>query len=71
MGILMSLISQKDRDLAITAINHYVDFLSSEIDFYEKEELLEDTDYQEHKSQLPEVYALLNWIKLEYFKHEN
>ena len=67
----MSLISQRDRQVAITAINHYVDYLTSEIEFYEREEMLDDTDYQDHKSELPEVYALLNWIKLEYFKHEN
>ena len=67
----MSLISQRDRQVAITAINHYVDYLTSEIEFYEKEEMLDDTDYQEHKSELPEVYALLNWIKLEYYKNED
>ena len=67
----MSLISQRDRQVAITAINHYVDYLTSEIEFYEREEMLEDTDYQDHKSELPEVYALLNWIKLEYVKNEN
>ena len=67
----MSLISQKDRQLAITAINHYVDFLTSEIEFYEKEEMLDDPDYQNHRAELPETYALLNWIKLEYFKNEN
>ena len=67
----MSLISQRDREVAMTAINHYVDYLTSEIEFYEKEEMLDDTDYQDHKSELPEVYALLNWIKLEYSKNEN
>ncbi len=67
----MSLISQRDRQVAINAINHYVDYLTSEIDFYEREEMLDDTDYQDHKSELSEVYALLNWIKLEYFKNEN
>ena len=67
----MSLISQRDREVAMTAINHYVDYLTSEIEFYEREEMLNDTDYQDHKSELPEVYALLNWIKLEYFKNEN
>jgi len=66
----MSLISQKDRQLTITAINHYVDFLSSEIEYYEAEGLLDDTDYKNHKSELPEVYALLNWIKLEKTKNE-
>jgi len=67
----MSLISQKDRQLAITAINHYVDFISSEIEYYESEGLLDDTDYQNHKSELPEVYSLLNWIKIEYNRHEH
>ena len=67
----MSLISQRDRQLTITAINHYIDYLSSEIEFYEKEGMLEDSDYQNHKSELPETYALLNWIKLEYQKNEN
>jgi len=67
----MSLISQQDRQLAIKVFNHYVDFLSSEIEFYEREEMLDDTEYQGHKSELPEVYALLNWIKLEYSKNEN
>jgi len=67
----MSLISQRDREVAMTAINHYVDYLTSEIEFYEREEMLDDTDYQDHKSELPEVYALLNWIKLEYYKNEN
>ena len=67
----MSLISQRDREVAMTAINHYVDYLTSEIEFYEREEMLDDTDYQDHKSELPEVYALLNWIKLEHYKHEN
>ena len=67
----MSLISQRDRQLTITAINHYIDYLSSEIEFYEREGMLTDTDYQDHKSELPETYALLNWIKLEYHKNEN
>ena len=66
----MSLISQQDRQLAIKVFNHYVDFLSSEIEFYESEGMIDDTDYQEHKLELSEVYALLNWIKLEKTKHE-
>jgi hypothetical protein len=67
----MSLISQKDRQLAIKVFKHYVDFLSSEIEFYESEEMIDDTDYQDHKLELSEVYALLNWIKLEKTKHEH
>jgi len=67
----MSLISQKDRELAITAISHYVDFLKSEIEFFEAENLLDDPEYLDYASELPEVHALLNWIRLEHFKHEN
>ena len=67
----MSLISQRDREVAITAINHYVDFLSSEIEFFEREEMFDDTDYLKYKSEISEVYALLNWIKLEKTKNEH
>ena len=67
----MSLISQRDREVAMTTINHYIDYLISEIEFYESEDMLDDTDYQNFKSELPEVYALLNWIKLEHYKNEN
>ena len=66
----MSLISQRDRQLAIRSINHYIDFLSSEIEFYERENMLDDSDYLEYKSELTESYALVNWIKLEYNKKE-
>ncbi len=67
----MSLISQRDREVTITVFNHYVDFLSSEIEFFENEEMFDDTDYLNYKSEITEVYALLNWVKLEYFKNEN
>lgn len=67
----MSLISQRDREVAITVFNHYVNFLSSEIEFYESEGMINDTEYQDHKTELSEVYALLNWIKLEQYKNEN
>ena len=67
----MSLISQRDREVTITVFNHYVDFLSSEIEFFEREEMFDDTDYLNYKSEITEVYALLNWVKLEYFKNEN
>jgi hypothetical protein len=54
-GILMSLISQMDRDLAIEALDFYL--------------FSKGNDFTEAKRA--EVNALLNWIKLEYFKHEN
>lgn len=55
MGITMSLISQKDRDLAIEALDFYL--FNKKFDFTE--------------AKRAEVNALLNWIKLEKSKHEN
>jgi hypothetical protein len=56
----MSLISQRDREVAIAALEKYVADA-------------ENTEYYlgtpKHTSS--EIYALLNWIRLEYFKHEN
>jgi hypothetical protein len=50
----MSLISQKDRQTAIEAIDFYL--FSKGIDMTEEKRA--------------ELNALLNWIKLEYFKHD-
>jgi putative alpha-1,2-mannosidase len=56
----MSLISQRDREVAIRALEMY----ASEA---------ETTEYYlgtpRHSSS--EIHALLNWIRLEHFKHEN
>ena len=56
----MSLISQRDREVVIKALEKYVSDVST-------------TEYYlgspEHSST--EVNALLNWIRLEYFKHES
>lgn len=52
----MSLISQKDRHIAIAALENYVMKLRSENQF-------DDV-------QIMEANALLNWIKLEYQKNE-
>jgi hypothetical protein len=49
----MSLISQKDREVAIEALDFYL--FSKGIDFTEEKRM--------------EVNALLNWIKLEYEKN--
>ena len=54
-GILMSLISQMDRDLAIEALDFYL--------------FSKGNDFTEAKRA--EVNALLNWIKLEKSKHEH
>jgi hypothetical protein len=51
----MSLISQRDREVAIEALDFYI--FSKGIDFSEEKRM--------------EVNALLNWIKLEYSKNEN
>jgi hypothetical protein len=51
----MSLISQQDRNLAIEALDFYI--FSKGIDMTEEKRA--------------EVNALLNWIKLEYQKHDN
>lgn len=51
----MSLISQKDREVAIEALDFYL--FSKGVDFTETKRM--------------EVNALLNWIKLEHSKHDN
>ena len=53
--ILMSLISQQDRTIAIEALDFYL--------------FNKGTDFTEAKRA--EVNALLNWIKLEKSKHEH
>ena len=52
----MSLISQRDRELAIDALTCYAR-VKDALDWTEKERM--------------ETNALINWIKLEHFKHEN
>ena len=54
-GILMSLISQMDRDLAIEALDFYL--------------FSKGNDFTEAKRA--EVNALLNWIKLEKSRYEH
>ena len=53
----MSLISQKDREIAISALENYIMKLRSESQFDD--------------SKVSEANALLNWVKLEYQKNEN
>jgi len=55
LGGIMSLISQKDRDLAIEALDFYL--FNKQFDFTEEKRM--------------EVNALINWIKLENTKYEN
>ncbi len=51
----MSLISQRDREVVIESLDFYL--FSKGVDFSEEKRM--------------EINALLNWIKLERFKHEN
>jgi hypothetical protein len=51
----MSLISQRDREVALEALDFYL--FNKNLDFTEEKRM--------------EVNALLNWIKLEYQKNEN
>jgi len=52
----MSLISQKDRKLAIDALVCYA-------------RVKETLEWSEEEKM--EINALINWIKLEHYKHEN
>ena len=52
----MSLISQRDREIAIDALTCYA----------KVKETLECSE-----EERMEINALLNWIRLEHFKHEN
>ena len=56
----MSLISQRDREVAIAALEHYASEAGT-------------TEYYlgTPKHSVAEINALLNWIRLEYFKHED
>jgi hypothetical protein len=51
----MSLISQKDRKLAVEALDFYL--FNNQFDFTEEKKM--------------EINALINWIKLEQSKNEN
>ncbi len=64
----MSLISQQDRQLAIKALEHYKKVIPLTIKIGEH---LSDTIVEQNEQELMEVNALINWIRLEYFKHEN
>jgi hypothetical protein len=51
----MSLISQRDREVALEALDFYL--FNKQFDFTEEKRM--------------ELNALVNWIKLEYSKNEN
>jgi hypothetical protein len=51
----MSLISQRDREVALEALDFYL--FNKQFDFTEEKRM--------------ELNALINWIKLEYSKNEN
>ena len=53
--VIMSLLSKQDRDLALEALDFWI---------FNKE-----NDFSEEKRM--QINALVNWLKLENFKHEN
>ena len=55
---IMSLISQKDREIVIAALEAYSADAAT-LEYY----------LGTPKYSSSEIYALLNWIKLEHFKH--
>jgi len=64
----MSLISQRDRQLAIEALVYYRD------DALLREQAFKDlgiSDVKLNDAFMMELNALINWIKLEYQKNEN
>ena len=69
----MSLISQRDRKLAIEALEYYRDdILKKEQAFKELKETYPDLeDVQLNNSFMMELNALINWIKLEHYKNED
>ena len=64
----MSLISQKDRELVIKALEHYKTQIPLTITLGE---LVSDTIIEQDEQKMMELNALINWTKLEYFKNEN
>jgi hypothetical protein len=64
----MSLISQRDRQLAIEALEYYRD------DTLRRDQAFKDlgvSDVQLNDTFIMELNALINWVKLEYSKNEN
>jgi hypothetical protein len=64
----MSLISQRDRQLAIEALEYYKTQIPLTIIIGE---LPSDTIIKQDEQKMMELNALINWIKLEYNKNEH
>lgn len=68
----MSLISQRDRQLVVEALEYYRDdTLRREQAFKELQPSFDLPDIKVKPSFMMEINALINWIKLEHYKHEN
>ena len=69
----MSLISQKDRLLAVEALEYYRDdILRKEQAFKELKETYQDLeDIKVNDVFMMELNNLINWIKLEHYKNED
>jgi hypothetical protein len=64
----MSLISQRDRQLTIEALEYYRDDTLCRNQAHKD---LNISDVQLNDAFMMELNALINWIKLEYQKNEN
>ena len=64
----MSLISQRDRQIAIKALEHYKTQIPLTISLGE---IPTDTIIKQDEQKIMELNTLINWIKLEYYKNEN
>ena len=64
----MSLISQKDRELAIEALEYYKTQIPLTITIGE---LVSDTIIEQDEQKMMELNALINWIKLEQYKNDH
>ena len=69
----MSLISQRDRQLAIEALEYYKEDTLRKVQAFEelKETYQDLEDVKVNDAFMMELNALINWIKLEYQKNEN
>lgn len=64
----MSLISQRDRELAIEALEYYKTQIPLTITIGE---LVSDTIIEQDEQKMMELNALINWIKLEQYKNDH
>ena len=64
----MSLLSQRDREIAIEALEYYRNTIPLTISIGE---LPSDTIIKQDEQKIMELNALINWIKLEHYKNDH